>query len=97
MQCRWLNGAPGSGVQVINLGRFLALLDACVFDWPLVARSSGLPSSGLTIGEIPEGLRPVDDLRDASPGIDDEQIDDVARTAEYRSLPGQPLVVEIRM
>lgn len=97
VQCRWLNGAPGSGVQVINLGRFLALLDACIFDWPLVARSSGLPSSELTIGEIPEGLRPVDGLIDPPRVVDDVDFDGVREPAEYRRLPGQPLVVEIRM
>jgi hypothetical protein len=82
-------GVRGPGVDVMSLRCFLAMLQLCPFDRPLVERSTSL---GIAVaGAMPEGLRPVE-----PPDADNAfWAGDRPRLEQPGPLAGSLLVVEV--
>ena len=82
-------GVRGPGMDVMSLSCFLAMLKLCVFDRPLVQRSTRLATAA--DGAVPEGLRPVEppDAGDALGAGDGQPLERSGRLA------GSLLVVEV--
>jgi hypothetical protein len=84
-----VGGVRGYGVDVMSLRDFLAMLNLCPFDRPLVERSTPLGTAAT--GAVPEGLRPVE-----PPDSDDASwAGDMPRPERSERLAGSLLVVEV--
>lgn len=92
----WKRQPVGVGVRTARFGIFLALLQLCPFDPPLIVRSANLLPPSFSITGIPDGLSPLDvETGPGAPGRAEPP--DGSAAAELRRSPGRLLAVEVRV